>query len=209
MSTSSYDFRRKRNLRIIVGSLWVLVCIIVGLSLAYWFTRTKPLEEINQNHPSLGGPYKHAAVASDAGPCSHVGTDILQRNGSAVDSAIATMLCVGIINMHSTGIGGGGFMLVYNRSRASAEVFDFRETAPEKAKEDMFKNASFKEINSKCAQLFPGGKTSIPLALFTDFIQAAVESFESHCYYLPEGRLSRVYPRVPFLKKKMSNHPQL
>lgn len=158
MSTSSYDFRRKRNLQIIVGSLWVLVCVTVGLFLAYWLTRTKPLEEINQNHPSLGGPYKRAAVASDAGPCSHVGTDILQRNGSAVDSAIATMLCVGVINMHSTGIGGGGFMLVYNRSRASAEVFDFRETAPEKAKEDMFKNASFKEINSKCAQLFPGAK---------------------------------------------------
>lgn len=172
MSTSSYDFRRKRNLRIIVASLWVLVCVTVGLFLAYWFTRTKPLEEINQNHPSLGGPYKRAAVASDAGPCSYVGTDILQRNGSAVDSAIATILCVGVINMHSTGIGGGGFMLVYNRSRASAEVFDFRETAPAKAKEDMFKNASFKEINSKCAQLCSWGKTSIPLALFTGFIQA-------------------------------------
>lgn len=209
MSTSSYDFRRKRNFRIIVGSLWVLVCVIVGLSLAYWFTRTKPLEEINQNHPSLGGPYKRAAVASDAGPCSHVGTDILRRNGSAVDSAIATILCVGVINMHSTGIGGGGFMLVYNRRKALAEVFDFRETAPAKAKEDMFKNASFKEINSKCAQLFSWGKTSIPLAFFTDFILAAGESFGSHCYYLSEGRLSRVYPRVLFLKKKMSNHPQL
>jgi len=108
------------------------------------------------SHPSLGGPYKRASVASDAGPCSHVGKDFLQRNGSAVDSAIATMLCVGVINMHSTGIGGGGFMLVYNRSGESAEVFDFRETAPAKATENMFKNVSFKEINSTLATGVPG-----------------------------------------------------
>ena len=105
--------------------------------------------ELPEHPGSLGGPYKHASVASDAGPCSYIGKDILQRNGSAVDSAVATMLCVGVINMHSTGIGGGGFMVVYNRSGESAEVFDFRETAPAKATEDMFKNASFKEINSK------------------------------------------------------------
>lgn len=105
--------------------------------------------ELPEHPDSLGGPYKHASVASDAGPCSYIGKDILQRNGSAVDSAVATMLCVGVINMHSTGIGGGGFMVVYNRSGESAEVFDFRETAPAKATEDMFKNASFKEINSK------------------------------------------------------------
>ena len=68
---------------------------------------------------------------------------------TAVDSAIATMLCVGVINLHSTGIGGGGFMLVYNRSGQVAEVFDFREIAPAAATKDMFKNASYKELNSE------------------------------------------------------------
>lgn len=151
MSSSSSDFKRKRTWFIALAVLFVLSCVGVGLFLAYWFTRNTPLEEINPPvYPgSLGGPYKHASVASDAGPCSHVGKDILQRNGSAVDSAIATMLCVGVINMHSTGIGGGGFMLVYNQSGESAEVFDFRETAPAKATEDMFKNVSYKEINSE------------------------------------------------------------
>lgn len=132
-------------------AVFVLSCIGVGIFLAYWFTRSQPLEEIDlpEQPGSLGGPYKRASVASDAGPCSHIGTIILQRNGSAVDSAIATMLCVGVINMHSTGIGGSGFMLVYNRSGRSAEVFDFRDTAPAKATEDMFKNASYEELNSK------------------------------------------------------------
>ncbi|KAK3723324.1 hypothetical protein QZH41_014394, partial [Actinostola sp. cb2023] len=55
---------------------------------------------------------------------------MFKKNGSAVDAAVAVMLCVGIMNMHSSGIGGGGFMLVYKRGSKSAEVIDFREEAP-------------------------------------------------------------------------------
>ena len=50
--------------------------------------------------------YKHftkAAVSTDIPVCSTVGKDILTQNGSAVDSAIAAMLCVGIINFQATG----------------------------------------------------------------------------------------------------------
>ena len=150
MSGSESGNKSKRWWAIAVVVVFVLIVVAIGVFLAYWFTR-KPSHEINPpGYPSsLGGPYKHASVASDAGPCSHVGKNILQENGSAVDSAIATMLCVGVINMHSTGIGGGGFMLVYNRSGLVADVFDFRETAPAKATEDMFKNASYKELNSE------------------------------------------------------------
>ena len=150
MSGSGSDFKRKRCWLISVVVLFIVIVVCVGIFLAYWFTRN-PSEEINSpEYPdSLGGPYKHASVASDAGPCSRIGKNILQQNGSAVDSAIAAMLCVGVLNMHSTGIAGGGFMLVYNRSGQVAEVFDFRETAPAQATEDMFKNASYKELNSE------------------------------------------------------------
>ena len=151
MSGSESDIKRKRWWAIAVVVSFVTIVVAIGIFLAYWFTRKPSLYKISPpGYPdSLGGPYKHASVASDAGPCSHIGKNILQQNGSAVDSAIATMLCVGVINMHSTGIGGGGFMLVYNRSGQVAEVFDFRETASAKATEDMFKNASYKELNSE------------------------------------------------------------
>lgn len=150
MSGSESDIKRKRLWAIALVVVFVAIVVAIGIFLAYWFTRN-PLHEISPpGYPdSLGGPYKHASVASDAGPCSHIGKNILQENGSAVDSAIAAMLCVGVINMHSTGIGGGGFMLVYNRRDRVAEVFDFRESAPAKATEDMFKNASYKELNSE------------------------------------------------------------
>ena len=84
------------------------------------------------------GTYERAAVATDAAQCSKVGVDILKRDGSAVDAAIASLLCVGVINFHSTGIGGGGFMVYYNATSKTATVLDYRETAPGRANSSMY-----------------------------------------------------------------------
>lgn len=71
------------------------------------------------------------ATATDARECSCVGRKILNREGStAVDAAIASLLCVGIVNMHSTGIGGGGIMVHYKNYTKEVTVIDFRESAP-------------------------------------------------------------------------------
>ena len=90
--------------------------------------------------PSSGpGPtFRKQAVATDHGQCSKIGSETLSKKGSAVDAAIAAMFCLGVINMHSSGIAGGGVMLVYDRSKKQAKVFDFRETAPATAFENMF-----------------------------------------------------------------------
>jgi len=88
--------------------------------------------------PGADGPYRHAVVASDAGLCSEIGLDILKKNGTAVDSAVATLFCTGVYNMHSAGVGGGGFMVVYKKSTKFVEVIDFREEAPGKANRTMY-----------------------------------------------------------------------
>ena len=74
--------------------------------------------------------YYNQTVATDTPKCSKIGEDILNKGGSAVDAAIAAMFCLGVINMHSSGVGGGGVMLVYNRAAKNASFIDFRETAP-------------------------------------------------------------------------------
>ncbi|VDI01452.1 gamma-glutamyltranspeptidase / glutathione hydrolase / leukotriene-C4 hydrolase [Mytilus galloprovincialis] len=93
---------------------------------------------------SIEGHYRHAAVASDAGPpCARIGTHIMRsRHGSAVDAAIATLLCQCVSNFHSCGIGGGFFMTVYNKEYRSAYTIMARETAPGGANETMFVNRS-------------------------------------------------------------------
>jgi len=56
----------------------------------------------------------HGAVASDNKACSVMGTKIMQeRGGNAVDAAVATALCLGVVNPASSGIGGGAFILVH------------------------------------------------------------------------------------------------
>ncbi|XP_052083705.1 glutathione hydrolase 1 proenzyme-like [Mytilus californianus] len=96
---------------------------------------------------SIEGHYRFAAVASDAGsPCARIGTHIMRRrHGSAVDAAIATLLCQCISNFHSCGIGGGFFMTVYNKESRSAYTIMAREMAPSEANETMFVGRSSTE----------------------------------------------------------------
>ena len=94
----------------------------------------------SSNRPSSVGTYERQTVATDTPDCSIIGNKILNDNGSAVDAAIAAMFCLGVVSMHSSGIGGGGVMLVYNRSLQEATVIDFRETASALAHRNMFKD---------------------------------------------------------------------
>ena len=46
-----------------------------------------------------------SAVAADVGVCSETGVDVLRKGGNAVDAAVATTLCLGVVNGQSSGIG--------------------------------------------------------------------------------------------------------
>ncbi len=52
------------------------------------------------------GLYEHAAVSTEHPTCSAIGKAILLKGGNAVDSAIASLLCIGVVNSFSAGIGG-------------------------------------------------------------------------------------------------------
>ena len=52
---------------------------------------------------------------------------------------VGTTLCVGVIGMYHSGIGGGGFMLVRGKD-GNYEAIDYRETAPASAFQEMYKD---------------------------------------------------------------------
>ncbi|TEB37867.1 hypothetical protein FA13DRAFT_1725483 [Coprinellus micaceus] len=86
---------------------------------------------------------RHGAVASEVETCSDIGVETLKAGGNAVDAAVSTTLCVGVVNMFSSGIGGGGFMTVRippspPSTRSEVYTIDFRETAPSLSNATMF-----------------------------------------------------------------------
>lgn len=81
---------------------------------------------------------RHAAVASDNAEASAAGLALLKAGGNAIDAACATALALGVVHPFASGIGGGGFALVYVAKEHRTYAFDFRERAPAAIRADMF-----------------------------------------------------------------------
>uniref|UniRef100_F6Y100 Glutathione hydrolase 5 proenzyme n=1 Tax=Equus caballus TaxID=9796 RepID=F6Y100_HORSE len=83
-------------------------------------------------HLAHCGPqaFDHAAVAADSKVCSDIGRAILQQNGSAMDATIAALVCTGVVNPQSMGLGGGVIFTIYNATTGKVEVINARETVP-------------------------------------------------------------------------------
>lgn len=88
----------------------------------------------------------HAMVASANPYASKAGLNVLKQGGSAVDAAIAVQLVLTLVEPQSSGIGGGAFMLHWDKSSQRLTTFDGRETAPAGATTDMFLDKSGKAM---------------------------------------------------------------
>lgn len=69
-----------------------------------------------------------------------VGTKIAQRGGNVVDVAVAVGLTLAVTNPYFAAFGGGGFAMI--KMDHAVQVLDFRETAPRKAKPEMYLDKS-------------------------------------------------------------------
>lgn len=79
------------------------------------------------------------AIASVANPhATAAAMAMLEQGGHAVDAAIAAHAVLGLVEPQSSGLGGGGFMLVYERDSGDLSFLDGRELAPSGATVDMF-----------------------------------------------------------------------
>lgn len=65
---------------------------------------------------------------------------MFEKDGTVVDVAIATLLCDGLSNPQSMGLGGGFLATLYIKSTGETISLVARESAPLAATEDMFVN---------------------------------------------------------------------
>ncbi|MDR1786222.1 MAG: gamma-glutamyltransferase [Spirochaetaceae bacterium] len=84
---------------------------------------------------------KNGIVASAKPEASQVGIDILKAGGNAVDAAVATGFAIGVVEPNTSGLGGGGFMIIKLVNMPEAVVIDFREMAPGASTPDMYVKA--------------------------------------------------------------------
>ena len=104
------------------------------------------------------------AVASDNQICSQIGVNILSKNGNAVDAAVATRLCLGVISPASSGLGGGCYILIHNSTTNKQFFIDSREFAPGNATYDMFINNPISAQDGALAIAVPAELKGLHLA---------------------------------------------
>lgn len=77
-----------------------------------------------------------AVAATHSPEASRAALKVLEMGGNAVDAAIAASLVIGVSEPGWSGVGGGGFALIYDGSKAYA--LDYREVAPMAARPELY-----------------------------------------------------------------------
>ncbi|RZT97960.1 gamma-glutamyltransferase family protein [Rivibacter subsaxonicus] len=98
--------------------------------------------------------FQREAVVAAHPLAAEAGAAMLAAGGSAADAAIAAQLVLAVVEPQSSGLGGGGFALVWDGQRVSS--WDGRESAPAAIDERLFLDADGRPLAFEAAAL--GGR---------------------------------------------------
>ncbi|WP_250655067.1 gamma-glutamyltransferase [Alkalimarinus coralli] len=121
------------------------ICIAITMTLisAACFA-SQPVPEARDPEAATGIQQKSAVTAeqfmvSAANPYAvNAGYRVLAEGGSAVDAVIAVQMVLTLVEPQSSGIGGGAFLLHWDKPSRKLTSWDGREKAPSAATSDLF-----------------------------------------------------------------------
>lgn len=119
---------------------------LISLSLLLSFSLASSAKTTNQNNfnPEAASGFNQKpdwqfssyAVAAANPLASQAGAQMLAQGGNALDAAIAAQFVLALVEPQSSGLGGGGFLMLYHKGKLTA--WDGRETAPANASPELF-----------------------------------------------------------------------
>jgi gamma-glutamyltranspeptidase / glutathione hydrolase len=124
---------RRRPTRALLAALLAALCLTAATAPAQ--AGRRPTAKPTKQPVATGTGGAIATVDLDA---SAAGLEVLRHGGNAVDAAVAAAAVLGVTEAYSAGIGGGGFMVVYQAGTRRVATIDGRETAPAAFEEDSF-----------------------------------------------------------------------
>lgn len=107
--------------------------------------RAAPENDTGKEKKSLVRAEKYMIVTANK-HATEAGNNMLKQGGSAVDAMIAAQLVLSLVEPQSSGIGGGAFLLHWDKKKKELLTYDGRETAPASAKPDHFLDQNKKPL---------------------------------------------------------------
>ncbi|MEB0134966.1 gamma-glutamyltransferase [Actimicrobium sp. CCC2.4] len=105
----------------------------------------KPAPEAASGYTEKTGVVAKKFMIASANPlATDAGYQMLKAGGSAIDAAIAAQMVLTLVEPQSSGIGGGGFLMLFDG--VSMKAYDGRETAPSAATEKLFLDTGGKPL---------------------------------------------------------------
>ncbi len=146
-----------------------------------------PAPGVPQGPPRPGSvPAFYDGVVTTSEPlAAQAGARVLAEGGNAVDAAAAVLFMLNVVEPQSSGIGGGGFMLIHMAGANETVVLDYRERAPAAASPDMYLGQSDYSLRASSGYTVgvPGAVRGVATALerwgtltLAEVLQPAIEA---------------------------------